>query len=77
MRNVIKNILNEEVEYILPAIEDLEENPVNVKLATTSTFLTFNSEQNKIDISPKSPVSNLGIFVVKVVLSDYRLSKEY
>jgi len=69
--------LNEEVEYILPAYEDLEENPIAFSISTNTPFLTFNERDKKFNIKPTSPVSCLGIFIVKVILSDSRLITEY
>ena len=70
-------LLNEEVEYLLPAFEDLEENPVEVKVSTVTPFLTYYDKDRKFDIKPTSPVSGLGIFIVKIILSDSRLINEY
>ena len=72
----VKMLLNEEFEYIFPKVEDLEYNPVEI-LVTCPSHLYFDPINKKIDIKPTNPNYHLGYSIIKVVLSDSRLTTEY
>jgi hypothetical protein len=48
-------ILNDYLEYPLPATEDLESNPVTYSVSGGPPFIEFNNKLNILELSPTIP----------------------
>ena len=70
-------LLNENYDLFLPLISDFEKNEVYIKMYSDANFLTLKLNPNIIEIKPTSPVTNLGDFIVRVVISDSREKSDY
>jgi len=72
----IRMPLNEYIEYGLPGTEDLEFNPVQI-IVSAPPFIIFDSALKKLEINPTLPATHLGFNIIRVTLTDSRLTNEY
>jgi hypothetical protein len=69
-------LLNEELDYLLPGIEDLEKNMVDVTVIAP-VFMIYDKTAKLIEIRPTSPNFHLGFSIVRIILSDSKISQEF
>jgi len=57
--------LSKEVNVALPAVLDMENNPIIVENLQMPSFITFDATTTTFVIKPSNPATDLGIFNVK------------